>query len=195
MAEPIASQVRWGPGKLYVAPIGTAEPTNLGAPWINWYRLGYTTAGTTINYALTTAQIQVAETPDPIATLVTDRNISVVFTMAEFSLRNWQLALSGGLADNTVVNASAWSYEPPVIGQEQRVMLGWDDDTSDRRFIFRKCFQSGSVALNAQKGASAFDIPVTFTVEVPDQIAGVTPAPLKVFGSAALNASAPKITS
>src|SRR5664279_2526833 len=97
--EPLSGQVVWGPGKLYVAPIGTAEPASISASWINWWRLGYTVAGSTVSYGLTTADIQVAEELDPIATILTDRNITVAFQFAEFSLRNLQLALAGTVAD------------------------------------------------------------------------------------------------
>lgn len=169
--------VRVGPGTLYVAPIGTAEPTGVSGTWPSgWVPLGYTDKGSEFNYNLTVGSIDVAESLDPVAYVTTGRVIQVVFDLAQTTLTNLQLAMNAGL---TLPNPSGgyYTFEPPALGAETRVMLGWDATDGMERWVYRRAFQNGNVKLPRQKAPNKTVIPVQFSLEIPS--AGTNP--FKVF--------------
>ena len=59
--------VKLGAGRLYYAPLGTTEPTNCSTALPSaWIAVGYTENGTSIDTAITSEDIEVAEELDPI---------------------------------------------------------------------------------------------------------------------------------
>lgn len=188
MANFNPAAVRFGkPGALYIAQLGTTEPTTAVAAWpTGWVPLGYTSEGSTFNYSLSTDNVEVAEELDILARVTTGRDASVEFALAELTKKNLSIAFNGGLI---VGNDTAWSFEPPSLGSEVRVMIGWDASptvaSNDLRVIFRKCLQAGSLGLENRKGAQKSTITSNFQLEKPD---GGLPI-LKIMGSAELNPS------
>lgn len=186
MADFNAAAVRFGkPGKLYVASIGTTEPTTTTAAWpAGWIPMGYTDTGSAFNYTINTDNVEVAEELDVLARVTTGRDASVEFALAEITKRNLNLAFNGGIV---LGDGSAWSFEPPDLGSETRVMLGWDASptvgSNDLRIIFRKCLQGGSIGLENRKGATKSTITANFQLEKPDGGLKL----LKIMGSIALN--------
>lgn len=188
-----AAAVRFGkPGKLYIANMTqagtpTAEPAAMNDAWPDgWVCLGYTDEGSVFNYELSTDNVEVAEELDPIARVTTGRDASVEFALAEMTYRNLTLAFNGGVIEGTDVE---WEFEPPELGTEQRVMLGWDASfdplTNDLRMIFRRCLQGGSIGMENRKGTTKQTITSNFQLEKP-----LDGKPLlKIMGSAALNPS------
>jgi hypothetical protein len=183
--------VRFGmPGVLRVAPIGTAEPLTEKAAWpAGWVSLGYTDEGSVINYELSSDNVEVAEELDVFARVTTGRDASVEFALAEMTYLNLQIAFNGGILPAGDQDGGAWEFEPPDLGSEQPVMLGWDalpDLTkNDLRYIFRQCLQTGSLGMENRKGATKSTIPVTFALEKPDSGLRL----LKVMGAGLLNPS------
>lgn len=180
-----AAAVRFGlPGILRVAPLGTSEPTTYSSAWpAGWVTLGYTAEGSAFNYSLSSDNVEVAEELDILARVTTGRDGSVDVALAEMTRRNLNIAYNGGVV---LGDGAAWEFEPPDLGEEVRVMLGWDAyaDTGDNdlRFIFRKCFQSGSVSIENRKGATKSTIGVSFGLEKP------TGAKImKIMGASTLN--------
>ena len=93
------------PGFLWVAVLGTAEPTHAAAAGkfsdtvpVAWLPLGATTEGSTFNYATEVEPITVAEFLDPVKYATTGRSGSVAFALANFTLSNYRRALNGGVA-------------------------------------------------------------------------------------------------
>jgi hypothetical protein len=165
-------QKSMGPGTLYIAPIGTTEPAaTLPFPaWgTGWYALGYTEDGSSFSYEVTTEAVEVAEELERVFTVTTGRNQTVTFQLAEATQFNLKAALNGG-ASSIADPAAGTSvvFEPPDLGTEVRVMLGFESETGLERWIWRQCFQTGSVEMQRRKGAQKPLIPVTFTVEKPD---------------------------
>lgn len=181
-----AAAVRFGkPGKLYVAPIGSIEPAAESGAWDPaWVCLGYTDEGSVFNYEVSMDNVEVAEELDPIARVTTGRDASVEFALAEVTYRNLTLAFNGGIITGGGV---AWEFEPPDLGNETRVMLGWDASfdptTNDLRMIFRRCLQGGSLGMENRKGTTKQTIASNFQLEKP--LDG-TPL-LKIMGAAVLN--------
>jgi hypothetical protein len=181
-----AAAVRFGkPGKLRIAPLGTTEPTGVATAWgAGWVPLGYTDEGSAFNYNINTDNVEVAEELDVLARVTTGRDASVEFALAEITYRNLTIAFNGGII---VGDDTAWTFEPPDLGNEQRVMLGWDASpdyaTNDLRIVFRQCLQGGSLGLENRKGATKSTISANFQLEKPTSGAKL----LKIWGAAALN--------
>ncbi len=181
-----AAAVRFGkPGVLYIAPLGTTEPTTAVAAWpTGWVPLGYTDEGSSFNYEISTDNVEVAEELDVLARVTTGRDASVEFALAEITKKNLSIAFNGGLV---VGDGLAWTFEPPDLGSETRVMLGWDANptvaSNDLRFIFRQCLQGGSIGLENRKGATKSTISQNFQLEKPASGSKI----LKILGAGALN--------
>lgn len=186
MADFNAAAVRFGkPGKLFIAALGTSEPTTVTAAWpTGWVPLGYTDEGSAFNYEISTDNVEVAEELDILARVTTGRDASVEFALAEITYRNLTIAFNGGIV---VGDGLTWSFEPPDLGNETRVMIGWDAmptvGANDMRIIFRQCLQGGSLGLENRKGATKATISANFQLEKPASGAKL----LKIMGSGALN--------
>jgi len=184
-----AAAVRFGkPGKLYIASVGTTEPTTVTAAWpTGWVPLGYTDEGSAFNYEISTDNVEVAEELDILARVTTGRDASVEFALAEITYKNLVIAFNGGIVEG---DGMAWSFEPPDLGDEERVMLGWDAlpvvANNDLRVIFRQCLQGGSLGLENRKGATKSTIAANFQLEKPTSGAKL----LKILGAANLNPDA-----
>lgn len=151
-----------GPGLLYVAPIGTAEPASATATLNAAFReVGYTEDGTVVSYTINTEDILVAEEFDPVLIATTGRVGSVAFKMAENTRQNLALALNSG-ADA----ATTGTIEPPDPGDEVRVMVLLQTEEG-ARWLFRRCLQSGNIEMPRNKAPAKALLPVTFRLEKP----------------------------
>lgn len=170
-----ADEVLLGPGMLYAAPIGTTEPDSASATLGSAFReVGYTDEGSTIDIAYTTEAVPVAEEFYPVKIVTTGVESAIGFAMKQMSRRNLALATNAG-AD--AANDGS-SFEPPDPGDEVRVMLVLDTEDG-ARWIFRRCFQGGSVSINRNKAPNVATLPVQFQLEKP-----TGSAPWKVFPTA-----------
>ena len=163
-----------GAGSLYVAPLGTTEPTSVTGAWPSgWSTLGYTDQGSEFASTTTWAQVMVEEEFYPIRNAPTEAKVTLTFALAEATAVNLQFALNGGMgswgnATTTGVNAdgSVW-VEPPIVGQELRCMVGWDSLVEGAaqppsaavgqlgafgRLLVRQVIQTGSIKRTARKG-------------------------------------------
>lgn len=182
------SNVKAGPGTIYAAPLTTTEPTAVSGAWpAGWVKLGYTDGGSTFSHAPATGTIDVEEEYYPIRYVTTGAADSFAWAFAEDTARNFLIALNAGVgtpgagtglaAGTTGTNGdgSIW-VEPPALGAEVRIMLGWDAINTDAgaggsdpfgRLILRQCYQTGTVTENHQKGTNKKVIAVTFNLEKP----------------------------
>ena len=181
--------VRFGkPGLLYIAPLGTTEPTAVDVAWpAGWVPLGYTDTGSVFNYSLSSENVEVAEELDVFARVTTGRDASVEVALAEITLKNLTIAFNGGVMTAAGQDGADFEFEPPDLGTETRVMLGWDASpdplTNDLRMIFRQVLQGGSLGLENRKGATKQTISATFQLEKPATGQKI----LKIFGAGTLN--------
>lgn len=167
--------VTLGAGTIFAAPLGTAEPVDLATAWAAaWGEIGYTEEGNTFSYELSNERIEVAEELDAVKIATTGRNIKVAFSHAELTLENLARALNGGaiVADAAAGGPNFSTYTPPELGAETRIMLGWESEDGEERWVFRQCFQTGNVEVARKKAPNKALIPVEFTLEKP---AGVPP--------------------
>lgn len=154
-----------GPGRLWIAPLGSTEPTTLTADWdVAWIPLGYTEEGSEFSYELSSDPVEVAEELDPISTVITARNISVSFASAEATVEHFKVAMNGG---TITTGTGIVIFEPPDLGSEVRTMIGFQTEDAKARWVYRQCFQSGNVTTQRRKGADKATIPMEFSVEKP----------------------------
>lgn len=194
MADFNAAAVRFGkPGKLYIAPLkdglgaATAEPLAHNDAWpAGWVPLGYTDEGSVFNYELSVDNVEVAEELDPLARVTTGRDASIEFALAEITLKNLTIAFNGGIIADADTDAD-WEFEPPDLGNETRVMIGWDAYNAfadnDLRMIFRRCLQGGSIGMENRKGTTKSVIAANFQLEKPLDGKKI----LKIMGADTLN--------
>lgn len=174
-----AGNVQLGPGRLWVAPIGTTEPASASAALPSaWIAVGYTEDGTTFTVEITSEPIEVAEELDPILYVNTRRTNQLAVQMAEMTRRRLALALASGITPD-----DATAFEPVNPGSEVKVMLVWDSNEDattgspgNRRWLFRQCSASGTIEIHRQKAPNKALLPVTFNVEKPSGL-----APFKVY--------------
>jgi hypothetical protein len=158
------TNVLLGPGDIYVAPLGTAEPASASAALAAaWRAVGYTEEGNTFEYEIRTEPIEVAEEFDPVKIAMVGRSCSVTFSMAELTRQNLALALNMGAAEAN----DATSLEPPDPGAEIRIMLVFDAEESAARWIFRRAFSSDAIEIARKKAPDKALVPVKFALEKP----------------------------
>ncbi len=170
------TQVRTGPGKIFLAALGSTVPTwaVTGSVFSNswdaaWTSVGYTDDGLTITLGRSVEDVEVAEEFYPIARKTTQMNGSATFSMAGVNLANLKFALNGGSWATTGTGATTMNkYSPPSPGSEVRCMLAWIGDAADEVFIAYQVYQSGELSWARQKGAAKASLSgLTFDFEVP----------------------------
>jgi hypothetical protein len=170
MARGNPAALSLGPGYLYIGPIGTTEPTDLVTPWqgfsANWLFLGYTDKGSEFDYTLSADSVNVAEELDPVSKTTTGRVSIVKFVLAELTGTNLMRALNAPTSALTP-GAGIVNFEPPDLGTEVRRMIGFESEDHTERWIYRQCFQTGSMTITRQKGAANATINCEFTLEKP----------------------------
>jgi hypothetical protein len=166
------------PGMLWIAPVGTADPTNTVAgsvftddPAVAFVPLGATSEGSTFSYSTNVEAVKVAELFDPIKYATTDRSGHIAFNLASFTLSNYQRALNSGIAALTATSGtgatSLFKLEPVDPGNEVRAMILWESTDRTVRLLCRQVIQGGEVAAAFKKAPELAVIPCTFNMEIP----------------------------
>lgn len=159
MGDP--NMVFTGPGLLYVAPLGTAEPTDSTTALPGaWAPIGFTTDGSVFTSTTTWNGIYVEEALNAARWEPNQTVETVAFGMAENTKRNLALALNKGAA----VANDAVAIEPSLPTAYLPVML-IHQGASGARSLFRRCRQTGSIVLTNKKSPDKRIIPVVFTLE------------------------------
>ena len=162
-----------GPGYLYYAPLGSALPTNTveGGVFTDvwpaaWIAVGITSEGHEFSYNAESEAVEVAEYLDPVAYASTGREIGFSFEMARITTSLLKLAMNGGTITTSGSGATQLNeYAPPEIGEETRVMIGWEATANNERLVGNQAFQNGEVTTARRKGADKATLPVEFRLE------------------------------
>lgn len=174
-----------GPGILYRATLGTAEPSMTvtagkfsTAAWGGtWVALGATGEGSEFTDEIETEDMEVAESYYPVRVVTTGRSASWTTMLTEINLSNLRAALNGGTS--TVVSATAGAemttLAPPTVGNETRAMLGWQSEDDTVRLIGYQVLQVGNLAVAFRKGADKAGLSMDWRFEKP------TGDPYKIF--------------
>lgn len=106
-----------GPAQLYVAPFGSAEPTDAnatvaaGPPGGAYVDVGGTEIGVTLEIDITYVDLKVNQLIDPVGARPTDRLITVKTQLKEATLANLTTAVN---SLTTTVVSSAYTTQDPV---------------------------------------------------------------------------------
>lgn len=148
-------------GHLYMAPVGTALPTDtttaLPAPW---NELGYTTdAGLEINPTITTNPVKAWQTRQDVRELISEFGYEVKFELEQRNKDNLKLAFGGGtIAAGT---GSDWIYTPPsssTVFEMAFVFECFDGAIIDRWLLQRGAITTlGAIKISAA-AASTFPV-------------------------------------
>jgi hypothetical protein len=157
-----------GPGYLYIAPLGTSEPTDLATAWASvaaaWVQLGYTDDGSSFTYEISSDSVEVAEELDPVKVALTGRSPKLSFALAEVTATNLKRALNGG----TITSGTGIvTFEPPDLGSEVRTMIGFESEDHTERWVYRQCLQTGNLGMDRKKGSTKTTIACEFSLEKP----------------------------
>jgi hypothetical protein len=167
-----------GPGYLYYAALGTAEPvpTVAGSVFTDvlpgtWVPLGYTEEGSEFTEDINTAGVDVAEEFYQVAIYTTGKVPRLAFALAQVTLTNVKRALNGGVI--TVSGSGATqlnTYDPPDPGAEVRSMIIWEDELRTQRALFRRCFNIATTSLARRKAPNNTTINFQFQLEKPASV-------------------------
>lgn len=164
------ANVQLGPGRLWIAPIGTTEPTSASAALPSaWVPLGYTEEGTEVTIELTVDEVEVAEELEPILYVNSKRTTTLTCELAETTRKRLAMVLGWGATQTD----SASALEPPDPGTEVGVMIVWDSEetaagnSENTRWVFRRAKPSGSISIARRKSPDKSTIPVEFMIERP----------------------------
>jgi len=162
------NQISLGPGILKVAPLLSAEPTDLASAWASAFvDLGYTFEGSEFSNQLNTASVEVAEELYPLVIVPTGIVTQVKFVLAQITARNLQLACNGG----TITTGSGYVlFDPPAAGSPVRYMYGWQSNDGQERWIFRQCLNGGTSTMARKKGADKAGIGFELNLEKPASV-------------------------
>lgn len=167
-----------GPGYLLATLLATPNPTNTVAggvftdEWdVAWVRLGATSEGSSFSFGSTVEGIVVAEFANPIAYETTQQEGTWSFAMADYTASKLKLAYNGGVgavAPTSGTGATAlYTVEPPQLGNEVRIKLGWESQDHTVRRIAYQTIQGGASETAHGKAPALGLIPVTFNLEQP----------------------------
>jgi len=159
-----------GPSDLYIAPFGSAEPTdanatvNAGLPGGVWIGVGGTDADVTMEIDVTIDDLKVDQLIDPVGGRVTDRQITLKTALREVTLANMTNAVNSMVT--TTVNASYSTQDPITASNATQpsysalIFDTWAPTLSTgqparRRVIIRKVLSMPKVQLIGGKGKNA----------------------------------------
>jgi len=166
MGNPLTLSI--GPGTLFIAQLGTTEPTDLAAAWpVGWNQLGYTDDGTEVGIETKYEDVLVAEELDPVQILATARTLTLDFALAEITATNLKRVFNGG---TITAGSGCVLYDTVVLGQEQYMMLGWESNDVQERWIFRKAIQTGKVTIPRKKAPAKATLTTEFRCVKPPSV-------------------------
>lgn len=159
-----------GPGMLWTAPTGNIDSTYAPAVSGSRFTQGITPtdvpgdsaflpvgdlgAATSIDYTITVEEIDVENSYEVVANIVTKRVLSIKFTMSDLNMTNYSLVMNAlpSAWNGTPSATGAAKFTPPVIGQEGRIQLVWMSVACDDLIVAYQMMQVGSITEKRGKG-------------------------------------------
>ena len=132
-----------GPG-IWMAPVGTAAPTDATtALAVDWSTLGYLSEdGVTLSQSTNSEDIYPWQGRSPVRTMITERNLSMEFSMFEFNEQNLQLYF--GMEQAKQGSADSWSLN--VVSNAPSQIYSFVIDVADLDVKVRYYIPRGSLS-------------------------------------------------
>lgn len=160
-----------GTGAVYVAPDGTAIPTDLADPPTPWADIGYVGEdGVQFTFSREQEEVNAWQVSTPVRILVTNEPVSIAFELEQFDRATVALAFRGGdFATAGVAPDELVTYTPPDAGaSDVRALL---IDAIDGDYTFRFGFPRVQLQDDvnfALVRSDAVRLPLTFGVLAAD---------------------------
>lgn len=155
-------------GSVYVAPVGTAGPTDtttaLNASFID---LGYVSDdGVEITPGMDSADINAWQSFYPVRRIVTARTLEISLTLLQWNEDSIELAFGGG---SVATNVGVYTYTPPSPDEiDYRAMVvEWADDTKNYRLHIPKVLVTDTSSLSLNRTDPA-GLALTFSAQGTD---------------------------
>lgn len=165
MANTASEVVVGSGGKIFIAPVGTAEP-NTPTEALNaaFKDLGYISEdGISASFGVTVEDINAFQSLLPIRRVVTGRTADISFTCRQWNADTFSLALGGGSFDESGGNYLFYPPENDDALAENAVIVEWNDGTKNYRLIIRKAVVVENVETTIVRNAAA-DLPITLSI-------------------------------
>lgn len=150
-------------GSIRVAPVGTVAPADeSAAPDAAWVDLGFATEdGVTFTDAKTLAEIPVWQLFYPARRIVTARDLTIAFTLRQWSKDTVTLGFGGGTFSTPT--AGHHKYVPPAPDEidERALMVDWADGAKAYRLVLTRGLVRENVSTKLSR-ANAADLPISF---------------------------------
>jgi hypothetical protein len=173
-----ATNVLYGIGVLFTAPVGTAVPSDqnlgVGSAWVSggWSYVGATDQGVSLTFAPTTTDIRIEEQQTPVAALVDQVSLQITTSLSEETLTNINLAYG---------NSGTIAVTAPGAGQPGKSVLtlstsfpslacaivGKNQSGFARVLAVPIVMSSGSVKTDYRRAANARMYPLTLNAISP----------------------------
>lgn len=162
-----ASQVVVGSnGKVWVAEIGTAAPTNATtALAAGWSDLGYVSEdGATFSEGKDITDINAWQSFYPIRYIVNSRQVTVSFTLRQWNNKTVEFALGGTITGGP----TDFTYTPPSPEELdlRQMALEWYDSSKSYRLYIRRGLVTENVETQLIR-TDAANLPITFSAMDP----------------------------
>lgn len=165
------------PGYWFWAPAGTAAPTHsvTGSKFTdNWpvayIGFGATEDGGEFNYETNVEPVRAAEFLDPIKWATTDRSGNVSFTLIDWTLTKWRMALNAPTANVSIVSGTGATqlnkFEPVDPGSEVRATIGWESLDGTARLWIPQAIQGGAIKSTFKRAPDKAGIACTWNFEI-----------------------------
>lgn len=162
-------------GRIMVAPIGTAVSTTDVEAVLDadWRELGYATEdGVTLSVGKEIQDIRAWQAMDPVRRIVTNRNVTVAFTLRQLNVDTVPFAYGGGTVTETA--PGNYTYTPPEASEidERALLIEWTDGDKHYRAHFPRGSVTEAVETQLVRNDTA-NLPVTFGALTPDDDADI----------------------
>lgn len=149
---------------------GTVSGSKFTDRWpAGWTPWGATREGSEFKWTPSTGNIEIAEELLPVQIITEGVESSIAFDVVQFTAYNFAAALNGGTV-STVSGTGATlltEVEPPELGSESRIQIGWESADSTERAWFVQCFQGGDLGIAHKKGTDNAGLSVEYKLEQP----------------------------
>lgn len=159
-------------GSIYVAPTGSTEPTDatsaLDAAFIDLGAISEN--GAAIQDAKTLQPIRIWQSFYPVRRVITERDFTLTFALAEWSKDTVELAFGGAVTEPDPTGAPGeYKMTPPSPEtiDERCMVLEWQDGTKNYRLVMPVGMVQDAVNTNLVRTDNA-ELPITFGVNGSD---------------------------
>jgi hypothetical protein len=166
----LTQEVLFGTGYLYTAQFATALPADIDlgdqSKWIGWNYVGSTDQGVQLQFSPNMNNIQVEETPIPVASLVQTATFTITTSLAEETLANINLAYGGGGSIATQAQATGVPGKKTLtlstnFATLACAILAKNDFGFPRVFVVPKIMSAGQVQTTFRRAADKRMYPIT----------------------------------